>query len=196
MIIAKTLIDVYIKKLFSKKEQEQENSSPKGLDEKLMRYKEFKYLYNKTYIKPVYYFYLLLVCLFFISVGYLQNLLSCLIGITYPMYFSIKALREKNKERIKSWLQYWIIFSIFLNLEDVFCYILGEIQLYFFYKVLFLLICYLPQYNGAKYFYENLVKEMFIKYEIDVCNISRNIVGKLKNTLLDEDEGKSLEHTN
>ncbi len=196
MIIAKTLIDVYIKKLFSKKEKERENYSSKGLDEKLMSYKEFKYLYNKTYIKPVYYFYLLLACLFFISIGYLQNLLSCLIGITYPMYFSIKALREKNKERIKSWLQYWIIFSIFLNLEDVFCYFLGEVQLYFFYKVLFLLICYLPQYNGAKYFYENVVKEMFIKYEIDVCNISRNIVGKLKNTLLDEDEGKSDEPTN
>jgi hypothetical protein len=200
MIIVRNLIKNSFDKIFVKNKNEKievekntitnQDNSTKDLNEKLMKYKELKILYEKTYIKPIYYYYLLLFCLFMITIGYMQTQLTCLIGITYPMYFSIKALRERNKDKIKKWLQYWIIFSIFINLEDVIYYFFGDIQLYFFYKVLFLLICYLPQYDGANYFYENFVRDIFIKYENQVCTISKNIVGKIKDTLMEKEEGE------
>ena len=64
----------------------------------------------------------------------------------------------------------------------------GDIQLYIFYKLVFLLICFLPQYNGAKYFYENIIRGVFLKYESDVCLISQNLAKKIRNRLLDSDD--------
>jgi hypothetical protein len=164
------------------------DQSISDLNDKLMKYKELKILYRKTLIKPIYYYYILLICLTIITIGYMQTQLTCLIGITYPMYFSIKALRDKNKDIIKKWLKYWIIFSFFLNLEDALHYYFYDLELYFFYKVIFLLICYLPQYDGANFFYENFVREIFINYENQVCNIGKNIVFKIKDTLLEKEE--------
>ena len=202
IIVVKTLVNIFTSqvKLLSNKardktdcdvdNKDQNNLMIEDFNDSFLKYREIKYLYNKTHIQPIYYFYFLLVCLFIIVIGYLQNLITCLVGMLYPMYFSIKALREKNKERIKNWLQYWIIFSIFLNLEDILYYFLSDIQLYFFYKLVFLLICFLPQYNGAKYFYENIIRGVFLKYESDVCLISQNLATRIRSNLLDSSEGE------
>ena len=51
--------------------------------------------------------------------------------------------------------------------------------MYFFFKIIFLLVLFLPQYNGATYIYENLLKDLFIKYESTIydtfINITKNI---------------------
>lgn len=173
-----------------------ENAEKKeSVNNKLMKFKEFKYLYNKTKIPPIYFVYFLVFLFTFMVVGYLENLLTTFVGILYPMYFSIKSLRERNRDKIRNWLKYWIVFSLFLNFEGVFAYFLDDIPLYFFYKVTFLLICFLPHYNGAQYFYENLIKYLFIKYENDVYGISVNLAKRIKSTLLDDidEEGVSEE---
>ena len=157
------------------------------INEKLLKIKELKYFHDLVGIEPVYFLYFVLCCLILLVVGYLENLFTSLIGILYPLYCSIKALREKNKENIKNWLHYWIIFSFFINFESILSHYLNEIPLYFFYKVIFLMICYIPQYNGAKYFYKNFVRDVFIKYEKDVVEISSSIAQKIKTTLLDSD---------
>jgi receptor expression-enhancing protein 5/6 len=157
------------------------------INDKLLKYKEFKYIYQKTRIKPVYIMYILLLCLIIMVIGYLEYFLTCLIGVLYPLYFSIKSLREKNKTGIRRWLQYWIVFSFFLNIEYVFSIFLTDIPLYFFFKVIFLLVCFLPQYNGAKYFYENFIKIAFNKYEKELYEISKNVAKRLKTTLMESD---------
>jgi receptor expression-enhancing protein 5/6 len=158
-----------------------------SVNDKLMKIKELKYLYMKTGIQPIYFLYILIFCLVFLVIGYFESFLTCLIGVLYPMYFSIKAMREKNKENIKNWLQYWILYSIFLNFECIFSYFLNTIHLYFFYKVVFLLICFLPQYNGAKYFYDTFIRRTFRKYENDVCELTAHIARRIRTTLLDEE---------
>ncbi len=51
--------------------------------------------------------------------------------------------------------------------------------MYFFFKIIFLLVLFLPQYNGASYIYEKLLKDLFIKYESAIydtfINITKNI---------------------
>ena len=126
-------------------------------------------------------------------IGYSENFFTLLIGVLYPLYFSIKSLREKKRENIKSWLHYWIIYSIFLNIEYIFSYFVINIPLYFFYKLVFLIVCFLPQYKGAKYFYTTFIKDAFIKYENDVCEISATIAEKIRKKLLDSDEENECE---
>jgi hypothetical protein len=165
-----------------------QNEEGLTFNERLLKYKEFKYLYDKTKIKPVYYFYCLIICLVLVVIGYFENLLTVLIGILYPMYFSIKSLRERNKESIRDWLKYWVVFFLFLNFECVFGIFLQGVSLYFFYKVLFLLVCYLPQYNGAKYFYESFLKSAFKEYEEEMYEISISLANRIKNTLYDNSD--------
>lgn len=84
-----------------------EEESSLSLNDRLMKYKEFKLIYKKTNIKPVYFFYSLIVCLVLIFVGFLESYLTLLISTLYPLYISIKSIQGGTKEDIKQWLTYW-----------------------------------------------------------------------------------------
>ena len=79
------------------------------LNDKLLKYAEFKALYKRTNIKPIYLMYVLIVFLILIIIGFFEDLLTCLIGISYPIYISMKTLKAKEKEEIKQWLTYWYV---------------------------------------------------------------------------------------
>jgi len=72
-----------------------------------------------------------------------------------------------------------VVFSLFNNLESLFGLLLQSIPMYFFFKIIFLLVLFLPQYNGASYIYEKLLKDLFNKYESHIydtfVNITKNI---------------------
>ncbi len=84
-----------------------EDESTKTLNERLMKYKEFKMIYYKTKIQPIYFFYSLIICLVLIFVGFLESYLSLLISTLYPLYISIKSIQGGCREDIKQWLTYW-----------------------------------------------------------------------------------------
>ena len=68
---------------------------------------------------------------------------------------------------------------MFNNLESIFGLFFQVIPMYFFFKIIFLLVLFLPQYNGASYIYEKILKDLFSKYEFvmydAVINITKNI---------------------
>ena len=78
-----------------------------SLNDKLMKYAEFKALYKRTNIKPIFLVYILVIFLILIIIGFFEDLLTCLIGISYPIYISMKTLRTKTNEEVKQWLTYW-----------------------------------------------------------------------------------------
>jgi receptor expression-enhancing protein 5/6 len=160
------------------------------INENLLRYKEIKMIYEKTGILPSYFVYILVFCLTFIFIGYLENYLTHLIATLYPMYISIKTLQnpESTKEDIIQWLTYWVVYSVFINFEGVFGALLQFIPFYFFIKVIFLLVLFLPQYNGAAWFYDKLLKNLFNKYENHIIEMSNEVVKKIsiKNGLNDK----------
>ena len=149
------------------------------LNSKLMKYKELEFIYQKTHIKPIYFAYVLIFLLVLIIFGIWDDLLTCIIGVLFPMYASIKTIKSGERDQIKQWLTYWVVFAIFLNLECMFGWMIKYVQLYFFYKTVFLLICFLPQYNGCKWIYEIVVKDIFYAYEADVYDMSVTLTKKL-----------------
>lgn len=84
-----------------------EEESTSSLNDRLMKYKEFKMIYKKTKIPPIYFFYSLIICLVLIFIGFLESYLTLLISTLYPLYISIKSLQSGSKEDIKQWLTYW-----------------------------------------------------------------------------------------
>jgi receptor expression-enhancing protein 5/6 len=41
------------------------------------------------------------------------GLLIDLVGFTYPMFASLKAIESPNADDDKQWLTYWVVFSLF-----------------------------------------------------------------------------------
>ena len=164
------------------------------LNKKLLRYKEIQTFYKKTGIQPIFIAIILIIMLIFIFIGIFDRILTIIIGTAYPLYMSIKTVRRKmveeddenNEEEeeevendIIQWLSYWVIFSVFLNFENIFKFILKYIPFYFFIKVIFLLFCYLPQYRFANYLYNAFIKKLFARYEKTVIDYSNKLVKQL-----------------
>ena len=178
-----------------KKKKEKIPSLFEQLNNKLLRYKEIQTFYKKTGIKPIFIAIILIIMLLFIFIGIFDRILTIIIGTAYPLYMSIKTVRrklveesdeneeeeeeEENENDIIQWLSYWVIFSVFLNFENLFKFLLNYIPFYFFIKVLFLLFCYLPQYRFANYLYNVFIKKLFSKYEKTVIDYSNKLVKKL-----------------
>lgn len=160
------------------------------INDRLMKYKEFKAVYKKTGIRPVYFMYVLIICLLFIVIGFFDKYLTILIATVYPLYISLKTLQYKigeekqdggvyseqdKKKDVTQWLSYWVVYAFFINFEGLFGYFLKYIPFYFFIKVIFLLFCFLPQYQLAWWIYDNCIRKLFQKYETHIINFSNRI---------------------
>ena len=163
------------------------NSSTLSLNEWLLQIKEIYKFYEITGIQPKYLIYLLGTILCFIIVNYFSKAFTLLIGVIYPMHCSVRQLIKKNRKEMKKWLEYWIVFFLFINIETVFRKALEKINMYLFYKVVFLSICFLPWYNGAHYIYNSFLKGWFTSYEKTVYKISQKFAEKIKKQIFVED---------
>ena len=184
----------FIKEL--KDDQKYPNDSiHRKINRKLLKYKELKFLYEKTGIYPVFFLYILLICLIFIFIGFFDRILTIIIATAYPLYISYKTLQnhindnsndnEENEENenedenindMIQWLSYWVVYSFFINIECIFRKILIYIPFYFFIKVIFLLFCFLPQYQFSIWIYNNCIRVLFIKYEKNILNMSNQFI--------------------
>ncbi len=163
------------------------NSSTLSLNEWLLQIKEIYKFYEITGIQPKYLIYLLGTILCFIIVNYFSKAFTLLIGVIYPMHCSVRQLIKKNRKEMKKWLEYWIVFFLFINIETIFRNALEKINMYLFYKVVFLSICFLPWYNGAHYIYNSFLKGWFTSYEKTVYKISQKFAEKIKKQIFVED---------
>lgn len=97
-----------------------------------------------------------------------------------------------------------VVFSLFNNLESIIGLFLQNIPMYFFFKIIFLLVLFLPQYNGAAYIYEKLLKDLFNKYESAIYDTFRNITkninfpnpDEMKKNIQEKVIEKLIEHKN
>jgi receptor expression-enhancing protein 5/6 len=72
-----------------------------------------------------------------------------------------------------------VVFSCFINLESLFGFLLQYIPFYFFLKVIFLMAMFLPQYNGALWVYEKILKDIFNAYESHIYDFSVKVARKI-----------------
>ena len=161
----------------------------RNLDDWLLHFREINLFYTYTGIHPKYIFYLLIFIIGILIINYFSYYFTILIGIIYPFYCSVGQLikKNKNKKEIKRWLEYWLVFFLFINIETIFGRFLEKIQMYLFYKFVFLSICFLPQTNGAHYIYYRFLSSIFKNYEKIIYKYSKKITENLKNQIMVND---------
>ena len=75
--------------------------------------------------------------------------LSTLVGVVYPGWCSLKAIKSKDKEDDTFWLSYWIIYGIFSAFESITDLLLFWIPFYELIKICFYFYLFSPQLKGA-----------------------------------------------
>jgi hypothetical protein len=163
------------------------SQSTSSLKDWLLTIKEVNIFYEKTHIPPQYIFYSLSIILTIIIINYFSKAFTLIVGVIYPVHCSIRVMarsdwydinykkhklkEEEEKKRklyskkIQNWLEYWIVFFLFYNLETFFGSFFQKIPMYLFYKVIFLAVLFLPWYKGAHYIYRSFLREFFNAYE-------------------------------
>jgi len=96
-----------------------------------------------------------LILSFFLSFG---TLFIDIVGFVFPMYASIKAIESPSTEDDTLWLTYWLVFAIFKILESSADFMLSMIPFYSLIKATFLVWCYYPKTQGAKFIYSAVIK--------------------------------------
>ena len=178
------------------------SQSATSLKDWLLTIKEVNIFYEKTHIPPQYVFYSLSIILTIIIINYFSKAFTLIVGVIYPVHCSIRVMakfewydinykkhklkeeeekkRKVNLKKIQNWLEYWIVFFLFYNLETFFGSYLQKIPMYLFYKVIFLAVLFLPWYKGAHYIYRSHLREAFRAYEGIMYDFSLAVMEKIK----------------
>ena len=178
------------------------SQSTSSLNDWLLTIKEVNIFYEKTHIPPQYIFYALSIILTIVIINYFSKVFTLIVGVIYPVHCSIRVMarfdwydnnykkhklkedeekkRKLNLKKIQNWLEYWIVFFLFYNLETFFGSFFQKIPMYLFYKVVFLAVLFLPWYKGAHYIYRSFLREFFRAYEGILYNFSIAVMEKIK----------------
>ena len=105
----------------------------------------FKFISEKFKIPPAYPLVGFLGTMVFILVlGIAESFVSRVVGVAYPAIRSIYAIESPSKSDDRQWLTYWVIYGIFLFLDEYAWFILQYFPFYYFAKVLFLIWLFNP----------------------------------------------------
>ncbi|GJN15993.1 hypothetical protein PR202_gb02943 [Eleusine coracana subsp. coracana] len=97
-------------------------------------------------------------------ITHLHTIAGPCITLLYPLYASVCAMESPTKVDDEQWLSYWIIYSFITLLEMVAEPVLYWIPIWYPVKLLFVSWLVLPQFKGASFIYEKLVREQLRKY--------------------------------
>nr|GME16673.1 HVA22-like protein E [Ipomoea batatas] len=83
--------------------------------------------------------------------------------LLYPLYASVVAIETTSKLDDEQWLAYWILYSFLTLMEMLLEPMLQWIPIWYDVKLLFVAWLVLPQFRGAAFIYDKLVREKLIK---------------------------------
>ncbi|KAL3748004.1 hypothetical protein ACJRO7_009258 [Eucalyptus globulus] len=88
-----------------------------------------------------------------------HSLAGPVLMLLYPLYASVMAIESPSKIDDEQWLAYWILYS-FLTLVEMAIQPLFEwIPIWYDVKLILVAWLVLPQFQGAAFLYERLVRE-------------------------------------
>ena len=108
----------------------------------------------------------LVVMILFCGIG--GSLVTKMVGFAYPAFESLKATESVDGADDKKWLTYWVVYGLFVMVENLVGPLFGLIPFYFFAKLLFLVYLFHPITNGAQTVYEKVVQPLFKEYEDEI----------------------------
>lgn len=93
------------------------------------------------------------------------KLLTNAIGFVGPAYFSLKALQSQTPgdDSQVQYLTYWSVYGFFSMIEGFADHIVYWFPFYYTFKAVFLIWLQLPQTQGAKLIYANILRPTFFK---------------------------------
>jgi receptor expression-enhancing protein 5/6 len=115
------------------------------------------------------------VSLLFVFIGYFDFYITTIVGIFYPAIWSIRAIESKGSEDDKQWLTYWVVFALFTFIDLFSGFVLKFIPFYFFFKLIFLVWCFMPNTRGAAFIYDKIIIKLFQKYEHQIDQFNEAI---------------------
>ncbi len=137
-------------------------------------------LQEYTGIRGIYVVILILLSIIFVFFGYFNTIITMTIGTVYPVFCTIKSIENKTNDD-KQWLSYWIVYGIFIVIDMFNAIIVKIIPFYFFFKIVFLLWCVMPNTGGAIVIYNLVIVRFFKKIEKNVETTADSIKRELNN---------------
>ncbi len=136
-------------------------------------------IHQKTGIPSKYVIIILGICIASVVIGYLDQYITCLVGIVFPTIYSIRALETPDPDDDKQWLTYWVVFGIFTFVDLFSGFFLKFIPFYFILKILFLIWLFLPNFKGAARVYNCLIYPLFNKYRSQIDELEKGVSEKV-----------------
>jgi len=160
------------------------------LDIRLVKYDTVESLHKKTGVRRAYLVLgVALLVVSFILFGFGSGPLCNLVGFAYPLYASFKAINSDRKDDDSQWLTYWVVYAFFTVVESFTDILLAWIPFYHFFKMAFLLWCYLPQFEGALWIYKRFL-DPYIEKEVEAIELQAK---SLKKSLGLKDKASPIE---
>jgi receptor expression-enhancing protein 5/6 len=121
----------------------------------------------KTGIQGKYVIIGLVVSVLLVCVGYLEKIITNLVGTVYPAFWTIKSI-ESNLDDDKHWLTYWVVFASFSIIDTFSGFLLKLLPFYFFIKISFLIWLFMPNSKGCYIIYNLVIVKLFKSVEKDI----------------------------
>lgn len=126
-----------------------------------------KVIQRHTNFPAIYVLIPIMSCGLFVWFGSFEIFLTNLIGLVFPIYWTMRAFNEPNhKEEEKQWYTYWLIYLSMIPLDMLFGKFLKHVPLLYFAKYVFLCWMFLPNFKGASYIHDILIKKRFPDFDI------------------------------
>jgi receptor expression-enhancing protein 5/6 len=141
------------------------NKKEISLYEKWLEYLEL--IHKQTGIQGKYVIVGLIISILLVCVGYLDRIITNLVGTVYPAFWTIKSI-ESNTDDDRHWLTYWVVFACFSIIDTFSGFLLKLLPFYFFIKIIFLIWLFMPNSRGCQIIYHLIVVKLFKTVEKDI----------------------------
>ena len=147
---------------------------------------------EKTGVKGIYVVILLIICVFLVYLNIFDTVITNLLGTLYPAFWTIKSIENDDLAEQKNWLTYWAVFGSFVLIDMFSPVIVKIIPFYFVFKIIFLIMLFMPGSKVGPFIYGILVKKILGKYEDKIDNAFDQMDEILKHNNNDSNDNSSI----
>jgi len=120
-----------------------------------------------------------LITLFTFGFAFVSNL----VGFSYPVYQSFKAIRSPVQQDDAHWLTYWVVYSTFSLFESSLELVFFWVPFYYLAKIAFLVWCFHPSSRGALLIYNRFLAPLFATLQHQTQEVEEEIVNTASNSI-------------
>lgn len=155
--------------------------------------KQFTIIEKKTGRNPKIIVGILVASIILSAIGNFGRYVTCVVGITLPAYWSIKAIESPEVDDDKQWLTYWAVYAVFTFIDLFAGFIMKFLPFYFFGKLIFLIWLFMPNTQGAVIVYNLVLSKLFKKFEKKIDSHFEKLAKKGKEAI---EKGKEIVNEN